>query len=197
MNRFPRHSLPFALAGFLTLAACGTISSLTREANDAPMRIADFSRVEVLDFSASDAYHSDDAKKQADYDADIKQARREFADKIAEKIKESGAFAEVSRLPLEGAALRVTGDISRYDKGNIVARGLTGFAGRPRFDATVDISDARSDRVLTTLKIDRNSWPLPIGASLATLQTTNVFMNEAARKIASELAAKKRGEVPN
>jgi hypothetical protein len=116
-----------------------------------------------------------------------------FADKIAEAIKQSGAFAEVTRQAGDGPALRVTGDISRYDKGNIVARGLTGFAGRTRFDAVVTVSDARSGHVLATLSIDRNSWPLPIGASLATLQTTNFFMNSAAKKIADELAAKKKG----
>jgi hypothetical protein len=115
------------------------------------------------------------------------------ADKIAEQVKTSGAFAEVSRQPLDGPALRVTGDISRYDKGNVVERGLTGFIGRTRFDAAVVVSDARSGQVLATLKVDRNSWPLPIGAALSTLQTTNYLMNQAAKKIAAELAAKKRG----
>lgn len=184
--------LPTSL-GLLLLAGCGSISGLTHEAVDAPMRISDFNRVEVIDFSASDAHHYDDAKKQADFDADLAEARHGFADKIAEAIKTSGAFAEVARQPGDGAALRVTGDISRFDKGNLVARGLTGFAGQTHFDATVTISDARSGRVLATLKVDRNSWPLPIGASLSTLQTTNFFMNGAAQKIADQLAAKKKG----
>ena len=48
-------------------------------------------------------------------------------------------------------------------------------------------------RALAKLTVDRNSWPLPVGASLSTLQATKCFMNEAAKKIASELAAKKQG----
>jgi hypothetical protein len=196
MSPIRRYSLPLLIASSLLLSACGSISSLTRESTDAPTRIADYTRVEVLDFTASDRHHYDDAKKQADFNADLAEAQRVFADKIAEQIKTSGAFAEVSRQPGDAPALRVTGNISRYDKGNIVARGLTGFAGRTRFDAAVTVSDARTGRVLTTLKVDRNSWPLPIGASLSTLQTTNFFMNEAAKKIAEELSAKKNGAGP-
>ena len=45
---------------------------------------------------------------------------------------------------------------------------------------------------LASLKVDRNSWPLPVGASMSTLQTTEFFMNNAAKKIAEELAAKKK-----
>jgi hypothetical protein len=193
MNSNPRYSVLLATVSFLLLAGCGSISGLTRESSDAPARIADFTRVEVLDFTASDHQHYEDASKQASFDANIKEAQHVFADKIAEQKNTTGAFADVSRQSGDAPALRVTGDISRYDKGNIVARGLTGFAGRTRFDAVVTVSDARSGRVLTTLTIDRNSWPLPIGASLSTLQTTNFFMNEAAKKIAVELAAKKQG----
>jgi len=193
MKNIRHYSAPLVIVSFLTLAACGSISGLTKESSDAPARIADFTRVEVLDFTASDHQHYDSASKQASFDADIKEAQHVFADKIAEQIKATGAFADVSRESGDAPALRVTGDISRYDKGNIVARGLTGFAGRTRFDAVVTVSDTRTGRVLTTLTIDRNSWPLPIGASLSTLQTTNFFMNEAAKKIAGELAVKKRG----
>jgi hypothetical protein len=56
----------------------------------------------------------------------------------------------------------------------------------------VEITDADTGRVLSTLSVDRNSWPLPVGASLSTLQTTEFFMNEASKKIASELALKKK-----
>lgn len=193
MNKILRHCLPLLLAGIVTTAGCGSVSGLTKESASAPARIADFSRVEVLDFSASDRKHYDDAKKQADYDASLASAQHVFADKIAEAIKNSGAFAEVTRQSGNGPALRVSGDISRYDEGNLIARGLTGFAGQTHFDSVIAVTDARSGRALAKLTVDRNSWPLPVGASLSTLQTTNFFMNEAAKKIASELAAKKQG----
>ena len=194
MSKIQRYCLPLSLAALVLLSGCGSVSGLTRESADAPAHIADFNRVEVLDFSASDKQHFDDAKKQADYKAGLAEAQRVFADKITEAIKTSGAFAEVSRQTGDGPALRVTGDISRYDEGNVVARGLTGFAGQTHFDAVVTVTDARGGQTLATLTIDRNSWPLPVGASVATLQTTNFFMDGAAKKIAEELAAKKKGE---
>ena len=187
-----RLARPFFLACLLALVAgCGSVSGLGKEAAGAPMRIADYPRVEVLDFSASHPMSFPDAKKQADYDASLAQARKAFADHIAEAIIASGAFAEVARAPGPAPALRISGDITRYDEGNIVARGVTGFAGQTHFDAVVIISDASSGKELTRLTVDRNSWPLPVGASLSTLQTTNFFMKQAAKKVADELAAKK------
>lgn len=193
MKGTSRYCLSLLLAALVPIAGCGSVSNLTRELSDAKMRIADFNCVEVLDFSASERQHFDDAKQQADYDASLAAAQHTFADKIAEQIKATGTFADVSRETGTDPALRVTGNISRYDEGNIVARGLTGFAGQTHFDAVITVSDARSGQTLATLTIDRNSWPLPVGASLSTLQTTGFFMGEAAKKIASELAAKKRG----
>lgn len=184
-----RHAL--ALLALAALAGCGSVSGLTREQASAPARIADYSRVEVVDFSASDETKFENDEKAAKHAVGLAAAQKSFADKIAEEIRASGAFAEVSRTPGARPALRVGGDISRYDEGNIVARGLTGFAGQTHFDARIDVADADSGRSLATLTVDRNSWPLPVGASMSTLQTTNFFMNNAAKKIAEELAAKK------
>ena len=192
MSKILHRCLPLLLAVLIPLGGCGSVSGLTRETASAPVRIADFTRVEVLDFSASDRQHFDDAKKQADYDSSLAKAQHVFADKIAEAITASGAFADVSRQAGSEPALRISGDIRRYDEGNLVARGLTGFAGQTHFDATVSVTDAHAGTVLATLTIDRNSWPLPVGASLSTLQTTNFFMDEAAKKIASELVARKQ-----
>jgi hypothetical protein len=188
--------LPLLLSAFVAIAGCGSVSGLSHEQASAPARIADFSRVEVLDFSASDETPIEDAKKAGEHAQGLADAQKAFADKIAEEIRATGAFAEVARGPGPRPALRVSGDISRYDEGNIVARGLTGFAGQTHFDARIDVADTDSGRSLATLSVDRNSWPLPVGASLSTLQTTNYFMNNAAKKIAQELAAKKGVTVP-
>ena len=188
MNQSARR--PALLLPALLLAGCGSVSGLTRESSAAPTRIADYTRIEVQDFRAS-AQASEDPAKAADNAKGLAAAQAAFADKIAEEVRATGAFAEVARTPGTRPALRISGDISRYDEGNIVARGLTGFAGQTHFDAKVEVADAQSGRVLATLTVDRNSWPLPVGASLSTLQTTNFFMNNAAKKIAAELAAKK------
>jgi hypothetical protein len=194
MQTFLRYGLALSTAALVLLAGCGSVSGLTRESANAPARIADFNRVEVLDFSASDSEAYEDAKKAADHAEGLKKAQSVFADKIAEALTATGAFTEVVRGTGAGSgpALRVSGDISRYDEGNIVARGLTGFAGQTHFDAKVNVTDSTSGQTLATLSVERNSWPLPVGASMSTLQTTNYFMNNAAKKIADELAAKKK-----
>jgi len=183
--------LPLLFACTLALSACGSVSGLTREAQDAPQHIADYTRVEVDDFIVDDQKPLEDPTKAAEHLVKVEKARKLFADKIAEQIRATNAFAEVARTPGTRPALRIGGIITRYDEGNIVARGLTGFAGQTHFDVKVDISDADSGRTLSTLSVDRNSWPLPVGASLSTLQTTEFFMNEASKKIAAELLAKK------
>jgi hypothetical protein len=184
-----RTLLLLALAG---LAACGSVSKMTKEKADAPVRLADFNRIEVLDFNSTDASKFDDPAEAADHATKLQAAQKTFADKIAEEIRATGAFPEVARDPGQGPALRISGDISRFDDGNIVARGLTGFAGQTHFDARVDLMDAQSGKVLASVTIDRNSWPLPVGASMSTLQTTNFFMNNAAKQIADQLANKKK-----
>jgi hypothetical protein len=188
--------LPLLLACALALSACGSVSGLTRESAEAPQRIADYTRVEVSDFEVHDQKPLEDPAKAEEHAKKVAEARKLFADKIAEQIRATGAFAEVSREPGTRPALRVGGDITRYDEGNIVARGLTGFAGQTHFEVNVDVADAESGKSLSSLKIDRNSWPLPVGASLSTLQTTEFFMNEGAKRIAAELAAKKTGKSP-
>ncbi len=194
MNKILRCCLPISLAFvLLSLTACGSVSGLTKESGGASMRIADFNKVEVLDFTVSNPRKFEDPKEQAEYDATLAKAQVLFADKVAEQITQTGAFTEVTRTAGAGKALRLSGVITRYDEGNIVARGLTGFAGQTHLEADVSVADAGSGKVLTTLKVDRNSWPLPVGASLSTLQTTGFFMNEAAKKIATELVAKKNG----
>src|SRR4249919_733619 len=191
-----RHAATLPLSLLLAcfaLSGCGSVSGLTREASEAPRHIADYTRVEVDDFAAHDEKPLDDPAKAAEHAEKVDKARKLFADKIAEQIRATGVFAEVSRTPGTRPALRVGGDISRYDEGNIVARGLTGFAGQTHFEVKVDVADAESGNSLATLTVDRNSWPLPVRASMSTLQTTEFFMNNAAKKIAGELAAKKQG----
>lgn len=175
------------------LSGCGSVSGIRPETSTSRASIRDFDRVEVLDFSASATKARDGAEKQAEYDASVEQARREFADKIADAVREGGAFREVSRTAVAPPALRITGDISRYDEGVIAARMLTGVAGQSHFEAVVIFTDAASGRELGRLTVDRNSWPLPVGASTTVLQTPNFFMNGAAKKVASELADMKQG----
>ena len=73
-----------------------------------------------------------------------------------------------------------------------VARSLTGFVGKSEFSATVVVSDLETGKELARQVVDRNSWPLPIGASTNVVQTVDYFMHQAARRVAEELAKAKR-----
>lgn len=177
------------LLATLFLAACGSTSGLRTESAAARKQIGDYTRVEVADFAVTATKDTkDDHKAQAKYQAQLAEARARIADLIGEEISERAAFDEVSRAALEGSALRVTGTITRYEEGNIAARMVTGFVGQAHFEATVTVSDRESGEVLGNFVIDRNSWPLPIGASSNAVQNVGMFMSGAAKRIADELA---------
>ena len=173
----------------LLLVACGSTSRLRTESADARRQIRDYDRVEVINFDATATKKSDDEQKLADFLGALAEARSHFADRIAEELTERGAFSEVSRDPLEGSALRVSGTITRFEEGNVAARMVTGFAGQAHFEATVTVTDNTTGELLGSFDVDRNSWPLPIGASTNAVQNVGMFMNGAANRIADELAA--------
>ena len=177
-----------AVLALLLLVACGSTSKLRTESASARQQIRDYDRVEVLNFGATATKSSDNDKKLADFLAALAEARSHFADRIAEELTERQAFDEISRDPLEGRALRVSGTISRFEEGNVAARMVTGFVGQAHFEATVTVADNATGEVLGSFEVDRNSWPLPIGASTNAVQNVGMFMNGAAKRIADELA---------
>lgn len=186
MPKLTRALLIFAA---LLLAACGSTSKLRTESAAARKQIGDYTRVEVADFAVTATKDTkDDHEAQAKYQAQLAEARSRIADLIAEEVTERAAFDEVSRAELEGRALRVSGTITRYEEGNVVARMATGFVGQAHFEATVTVADRESGEVLGNFIIDRNSWPLPIGASSNAVQNVGMFMSGAAKRIADELA---------
>ena len=97
--------------------------------------------------------------------------------------------------PLQAPALQITGSVDQWEPGNLAARSLVGFVGKSEFDATVVISDLATGEELGRIVIDRNSWPLPIGASTNLVQSVDFLMTQAARRVAQELAKEKGVEV--
>src|SRR5690606_4172125 len=140
------------------LAACGSLGRIDRTAGSAH-RIADYDRVVGGEFTNNDRRPAKDAESAEAQAAAVDVGRQAFADRIAEEIGKTGAFAAVSRGPLAGPALRVAGSIDQWEPGNIAARSLLGFAGKSQFDATVVISDAQTGEELARIVVDRNSWP--------------------------------------
>ncbi|MEO6624007.1 MAG: DUF4410 domain-containing protein [Burkholderiaceae bacterium] len=177
--------LPLAVA----LASCGSTGQLTSKSSQP--RIKDYDQVVVMDFSANDVRPVRDAEEKAERDKNADDGRMLFSEKIAEQITETKAFKTVSRKALTGKVLIVTGTIDVWEPGNLAARAVTGFIGQSQFASTIRLLDGATGEELARISGDRNSWPLPIGASTTILQTVNYFMNEAALNFARELAARK------
>lgn len=182
-------------ATLLLLAACGSLGHLEGKTTAKKAEIRDYDTVYVADFSANDTRPAKDDKESAQRAAEIEKGRLAFSDKIAEEIAQSKAFANVSRTAPPGKSLRVEGSVDLWEPGNVAARALTGFAGKSEFNATVLVVDAGTGEELARLKVDRNSWPLPIGASTTIVQTVDFFKNQAAKRVADELA-KAKGVTP-
>ncbi len=188
--------LRFALVPMLLgLAACGTLGKLDASA-ERKREIADFSRVVVGEFVANDtreAKDEDEARRRAE---EIDAGRQAFSEKIAQELREVGAFDEVLVGEASGPALRISGSIDQWEPGNVAARSLVGFVGKSEFDARVVFGDNETGQELGTLKVNRNSWPLPIGTFTNVVQSVELHMELAARRVAHELARARGLEIP-
>ncbi len=182
--------VPLMSVLLLAASGCGTLGRLDAPA-EREAQIADYDRVIVADFAANDGREAKDAGQAAERAAAIEAGRRAFAAKVAEEIRATGAFAEVAQAKMPAPALQITGTVDRWEPGNLAARSLVGFAGKSEFNATVIISDLETGRELGRIVVDRTSWPLPIGASTNVVQTVDFIMNQAAKRIAHELAKAK------
>lgn len=176
----------------LVLAACGSLGRLESRTAADRAQVRDFDRVIVADFIPNDTRQPKDEAQRAERAAEIEAGSKAFSAAIAEQIRATGAFSEVAQAKMPPPALQVHGTVDLWEPGNVAARAVTGFAGKSEFSATVVVSDLETGRELARLVVDRNSWPLPIGASTTILQTVEFFMNQAARRVADELAKAKR-----
>jgi hypothetical protein len=181
-------------AAVLMASGCGTLGRLDTKAGTA-RSIADYDRVIVADFAANDTREAKSPEQAAERAAAIEAGRKAFSAKIAEEIRATGAFAEVAQAKMVAPALQITGSVDQWEPGNVAARSLVGFAGKSEFNATVVVSDLETGEELARIVVDRNSWPLPIGASSNLVQSVEFLMHQAAKRIAHELAAAK-GQAP-
>lgn len=182
------------MAAVLMATGCGTLGHLDTP-TAAKRSIADYDRVIVADFAVNDVRPAKDAAQAAERAENIEAGRRAFAAKIAEEIRATGAFAEVAQAKMPAPALQITGSIDLWEPGNVAARSLVGFVGKSEFSATVVISDLETNEELGRIVADRNSWPLPIAASTNVVQSVDFLMNQAAKRVATELAKAKGVEV--
>ncbi|MFY2764507.1 DUF4410 domain-containing protein [Arenimonas sp. MALMAid1274] len=173
------------------LVGCGSLGRLESRSPAREAQIRDYDRVIVADFIPNDSRPAKDEAQRAERAAEIEAGAKAFSARIAEEIRATGAFPEVAQAKMVSPALQVHGTVDLWEPGNIAARAVTGFVGKSEFSATVIISDLDSGQELARLVVDRNSWPLPIGASTTIVQTVDFFMHQAAKRVADELAKKK------
>ena len=179
----------FVLWGALMLAGCGSLGKLDASKKNRA-DIADYEHVLVGEFSA-------EGERIKAKPEEVEAGRRAFSEKIVEELVKLGAFDRIEAgETADGPALKISGTVDQWQPGNVAARTLVGFVGMSEFDATVIFSDAASGEELGRLKVNRNSWPLPIGSASNVVQSVDFHMHQAAKRIAAELAKAKGIAVP-
>ena len=163
----------------LLLSGCGTVSSLRMKAPDPNLFKDSYSSVVVERFDSKDVKTDASATK-------IEIARDHFADLIAEEIRATKAFSDVSRNKTpDKSTLVIGGNIKEYTEGDPMLRAWIGLgAGSVYFKALVQFYDGSAKEEIGTIEVDNNSW---VGGGLvAAGQTPESFMGSAAKKVASE-----------
>jgi Domain of unknown function (DUF4410) len=203
MRRTPHLSVLLLSA---MLVACGTTSEIkpssgttavaaTAAHGKVALDLSGYDRVFVLDFIDATDKSDMKANELRDYVETVATAGRTFPDLIAQRLRDTGVFMDVIRGPGEGKALVISGRITRLAEGNGTLRFFIGMgAGSSYFNATTDLADAESQQSIGQILTDKNSWPL--GGGIAATQTVETFMQGAAKKIAAQVSASKKGPEP-
>jgi hypothetical protein len=182
-------TLPLIAA--VVLAACGTTSSLEAPTELATIDLTTYNKLIVEDF-ADEATSKLKPEARPLLEPKIAAGTKMFPDQIASVVKAGGGFDEVTRSGTPDAqTLVLRGTITQYDPGNAALQLLVGFgAGTANFDSKLQLVDGGTGAVLGTWVVDKNSWAL--GGVFAATQKPEDFMQEAAKKIGTELSDKRK-----
>jgi hypothetical protein len=170
-----------ALSLLVLLSACGSTSKFNRETTSTKS-LADYDVIYVADFGNATTKKISNADKFAIYKKSVDDAGIGFAEMIATNLEKTKNPPQVTRALPEGtqSVLRIEGDITLFERGNMMAKLLLPFAGSTKFNASVRFIDQATNE-----KVGKNSNPL--GGGYAASQTTNAFMKGAADKIAEQV----------
>jgi hypothetical protein len=164
--------------------------------NDGAPSAADYRVVVVGDFPPRDA-STPKAGRATLQDATA--AGQRFAVMLEEELRLHGVRGVIRRGAPEPGALLVEGELTAYDPGNALLRGTVGFGlGGADFEATLRLVDADSRKVLGTIALDKQSFP--VAGVAGALHDVDILMRTAAERAAAEVAiaqgALERGKVP-
>lgn len=185
-----------ALAAVLVAALLAGCHSSKFQRVDGDRRVADYRTLVVGAFPPRDASTPEAGRASL---ADAEAAGDRFAMILAEELRKHGVRGTIRRGDPEAGALLVRGELTRYDPGNALLRGVVGFGlGGADFEATVRLVDADSGSELGRIELDKASFPIAGVASA--LHDIDILMQTAAERAAMEVAiaqgALKRGNVP-
>ncbi len=183
-----------------TLAACGGTTNIQDEAGaETVLDLSNYETVVVGGFSDQSTenrkFKDNEAgqEKRREYQSQVKAGSDLFATYLGEAIETTGAFTQVRRGDSAGPnELFLDGDITRFARGNAVAKFLVGMgAGSTYFDAIVRVHDGANDEAMGQIVVDKNSWAL--GGAISAAQNIESFMRGGAEKTAGQLYRAKTG----
>ncbi len=169
----------------LILSACGTTSQMR-----APSSSSEKASSIRPDFTSYDTVIINDFTvevKKTDNMQAANESGKKFADILTSQIIKSKAFANVERNKnTNEKAIVIEGNITRYEEGKAALRFLVGFgAGSSNFDAKVIFKDNHTNKHLSEIIVDKQSWAL--GGAFAGSQDVQSHMISAAEIISNEM----------
>jgi hypothetical protein len=180
-----------ALLATAMLSGCGTTSSLEAPPERASIDLTPYSKLLVEDFK-DEASAKMKPEARPVLEPKVAAAVKMFPEQIASVVKAGGGFDEVLRSGEPDAqTLILRGTITQYDPGNAALQLMIGFgAGTANFDSKLQLVEGGTGTVLGTWIVDKNSWAL--GGVFAVSQKPEDFMQEAAKKIGTEISDRRK-----
>lgn len=189
MNAPPARRLPALLLAVLVLAAPGAalanVTRLMAPESRATADLGGYDRIVVLAPEAALEKPPKDPEDLAATQARIAERGTEFADDLVRRLRESGAFAEVSRAPVAGRALLLRGRVLRFRDANIAQRVVGLFQGA-RLEVAFEVVDNESGALLGRAEADFSGGLRP-GSWTNLIRTMDGFINGAAARLHDEL----------
>ncbi|MFQ3307777.1 MAG: hypothetical protein ACI8ZF_001041 [Candidatus Midichloriaceae bacterium] len=125
-------------------------------------------------------------KKQKSDSDDFDNISGKFKRSLEQKIMATKNFHSVIIGESDKKALKITGTVTEYEKGNAVARMMIGFgAGRSSFKANIFLSDNITNEQLGEIKVSNCAWPL--GGVIAASQDLDNLVNSSTTSVVKKL----------
>ncbi|MBL6664285.1 MAG: DUF4410 domain-containing protein [Rickettsiales bacterium] len=174
------------LAIFL-LTACGTISKIHQPGKVKIPAQIDFNKYEkvvIMDFA-------NNTGEPIFIDQNKTPITQSFADKIYHQLKRSPNFADTNLIKtksekfIQKGNVIITGQITKFDNGNDILRGIFGIFGRSKFEANVNFIDGETKEMIAQIKVKKAS--LIYGLFISANQNLEYLVEESANNIAKKI----------